>query len=39
LPKNILREKLRKGETTIGTHIHAVWTGVTELIDYSGVFD
>ena len=39
MPKNILREKLRKGEPTIGTHIHAVWTGVTELIGYSGVFD
>ena len=37
--KNKLRELLEKGEPTIGTHIHTVWPGITELIGHTGMID
>jgi len=39
LRKNKLRELLEKGEPTIGTHIHTVWPGITELIGHTGMID
>src|SRR4029450_5284094 len=36
---NRLRERLRSGQPTFGTHIHTVWPAVAELAGHSGVFD
>jgi 2-keto-3-deoxy-L-rhamnonate aldolase RhmA len=36
---NILRERLRSGQPTFGTHIHTVWPAVAELAGRAGVFD
>ena len=36
---NILRERLRTGQPTFGTHIHTVWPAVAELAGRAGVFD
>lgn len=37
--KNKLRELMRKGEPTIGTHVLSTWPGVIELIGHSDVID
>ncbi|HDM44908.1 MAG TPA: 2,4-dihydroxyhept-2-ene-1,7-dioic acid aldolase [Candidatus Bathyarchaeota archaeon] len=37
--ENKLRVLLEKGEPTVGTHIHVVWPGVTELIGHTGMVD
>ncbi|MCD6236110.1 MAG: 2,4-dihydroxyhept-2-ene-1,7-dioic acid aldolase [Thaumarchaeota archaeon] len=37
--RNKLRELLRKGEPTLGTHVHTTWPGVIEVIGHTGVFD
>ena len=36
---NRLRERLRSGQPTFGTHIHTVWPAVAELAGHAGVFD
>lgn len=36
---NRLRELLNEGKPTIGTHLHNIWPGVTELVGHSGAFD
>jgi 4-hydroxy-2-oxoheptanedioate aldolase len=36
---NRLRELLNAGQPTIGTHLHNIWPGITELVGLSGAFD
>jgi 2-keto-3-deoxy-L-rhamnonate aldolase RhmA len=36
---NRLRELLRAGQPSFGTHIHTVWPAVAELAGHAGVFD
>jgi 2-keto-3-deoxy-L-rhamnonate aldolase RhmA len=36
---NRLRELLRAGQPTFGTHLHTVWPAVAELVGHSGAFD
>ncbi len=36
---NRLREKLKAGEATLGTHLHVAWPGIVELVGHSGMFD
>jgi 4-hydroxy-2-oxoheptanedioate aldolase len=36
---NRLRELLNDGQPTIGTHLHNIWPGITELVGLSGAFD
>jgi len=36
---NILRKKLRKGEPTLGTHIHTTWPSIVEAIGHTGHYD
>jgi 4-hydroxy-2-oxoheptanedioate aldolase len=37
--KNVLRELLRAGEPTLGTHVHVTWPGIIEVIGHTGVVD
>lgn len=37
--RNVLRELLREGKPTIGTHVHSIWPGVVEVIGHSGAMD
>jgi len=37
--KNILRELLKAGKPTLGTHVHVSWPGMVEVIGYSGGMD
>jgi len=37
--KNILREFLKAGKPTLGTHVHVTWPGMVEVIGYSGGMD
>ena len=37
--KNVLRELLRKGKPTIGTHVLVIWPGIVEVIGHSGGID
>ena len=37
--RNRLRELLRAGQPTFGTHLHTVWPAVAELVGHSGAFD
>ncbi|MBI3957616.1 MAG: 2,4-dihydroxyhept-2-ene-1,7-dioic acid aldolase [Chloroflexi bacterium] len=36
---NTIRERLNAGLPTIGTHIHATWPSVVELIGHTGLYD
>lgn len=36
---NILRELLRAGKPTLGTHLHSSWPTIVELVGHSGAFD
>ena len=36
---NRLRELLTAGQPTLGTHLHNIWPGITELVGMSGMFD
>jgi 2-keto-3-deoxy-L-rhamnonate aldolase RhmA len=36
---NTIRERLNAGLPTIGTHIHATWPSVVELIGHTGQYD
>jgi 2-keto-3-deoxy-L-rhamnonate aldolase RhmA len=37
--RNKLRELLRAGKPTLGTHIHTTWPSVIEAIGHTGVYD
>jgi 4-hydroxy-2-oxoheptanedioate aldolase len=37
--KNRLRERLRAGQPTLGTHLHSTWPAVVELVGHAGMFD
>jgi len=37
--KNVLRELLRAGKPTLGTHVHVTWPGIIEVIGHTGVVD
>jgi len=37
--KNILRNLLRAGKPTLGTHVHVIWPGIVEVIGHSGAID
>src|SRR4029450_7690882 len=37
--RNRLRELLRAGRPSIGTHIHSAWPAVVELAGHTGLFD
>jgi 4-hydroxy-2-oxoheptanedioate aldolase len=37
--KNALRELLKGGKPTLGTHLHVTWPGIVEVIGQSGVID
>ncbi len=39
LRKNRLRELLKQGKPTVGTHIHSSWPGTMEIIGHSGAVD
>jgi len=39
LRRNKLRELMRQGKPTIGTHIHSSWSGTIEIIGLSGTID
>jgi 2-keto-3-deoxy-L-rhamnonate aldolase RhmA len=39
LPKNRLRELLKQGKPTIGTHLFSSWPGMTEIVGATGVMD
>lgn len=39
LRKNTLRELLRNGQPSLGTHLHNSWPAITELVGNSGMFD
>jgi len=36
---NRLRELLRAGKPTLGTHVHSAWPATIELVGHSGLFD
>jgi len=37
--RNKLRELLKAGQPTIGTHIHTTWPSVVEALGYTGLYD
>ena len=37
--RNVLRELLKAGKPTLGTHVHVIWPGVAEVIGHSGAID
>lgn len=37
--KNKLRELLRAGKPSVGTHIHSTWPSIVELVGHAGNFD
>jgi 2-keto-3-deoxy-L-rhamnonate aldolase RhmA len=37
--RNVLRELLRAGKPTIGTHVNCIWPGMVEVVGYSGTMD
>jgi 4-hydroxy-2-oxoheptanedioate aldolase len=37
--KNVLRELLKAGKPTLGTHVHVTWPGIIEVIGHSGAID
>lgn len=37
--RNRLRELLRAGKPSLGTHLHISWPAIIELVGYTGVFD
>lgn len=39
LRRNALRELLRSGQPSLGTHLHNSWPAITELVGNSGRFD
>jgi len=39
LKPNKLREMLKAGKPTIGTHVHTTWPSVVEILGHTGMFD
>ena len=37
--KNKLKERLREGKATIGTHMLSTWPSIVEIIGHAGVID
>jgi 2-keto-3-deoxy-L-rhamnonate aldolase RhmA len=37
--KNVLRELLKAGKPSLGTHVHVTWPGMVEVIGHCGVID
>ena len=37
--RNVLRELLKAGKPTLGTHVHVTWPGIIEVIGHSGAID
>jgi 2-keto-3-deoxy-L-rhamnonate aldolase RhmA len=37
--QNKLRELLKAGKPTIGTHIHSAWPSIVEIVGHTGLFD
>lgn len=37
--RNVLRELLKAGKPTIGTHLHTIWPGMVEVIGQTGAID
>ncbi len=37
--RNVLRELLKAGKPTLGTHVHVIWPGIVEVIGYSRAID
>ena len=37
--RNILRDLLKAGKPTLGTHVHVIWPGIVEVIGHSGAID
>ena len=37
--RNVLRELLKEGKPTIGTHVLTIWPGMAEVIGHSGAMD
>src|SRR5258708_2412546 len=37
--RNKLRELLKAGKPTLGTHLHSTWPSVVEAVGHSGMFD
>jgi len=37
--KNVLRELLKAGKPSLGTHVHVIWPGIVEVIGHSGTID
>src|SRR4026209_1342072 len=37
--RNRLRERLRAGRPSLGTHVHSAWPAVGELVGHTGLFD
>jgi 2-keto-3-deoxy-L-rhamnonate aldolase RhmA len=36
---NLLRQKLKAGQPTLGTRLHSVWPATVEVVGHSGMFD
>lgn len=36
---NKLRELLKAGEPTVGTHLHSTWPSIVEVVGHTGLFD
>ena len=39
MKKNVLRELLNEGKSTLGTHVISAWPGIVEVIGHSAAFD
>ena len=39
MKKNQLRELLKQGKPTLGTHVISTWAGIVEVIGRTGAFD
>lgn len=39
MQQNKLRELLKAGKPTLGTHLHSTWPAVVEIVGHSGMFD
>ena len=37
--RNKLREMLKAGHPTLGTHLHSSWPGIVEVVGHTGMFD
>ena len=37
--RNKLRELLKAGKPTLGTHLHSTWPSIVEAVGYTGMFD